>query len=112
MLLVMQLLREKNQLLRYVKKDKKKFLTQRELLFILLFLQICPCKNGGFCKEDESGKLLCMCPIDFHGDTCEVGFASSMAGGAAASIIVPIMVTFLVLLTAAAVFMVLKKRPL
>lgn len=76
------------------------------------FDQICPCQNDGYCKEDETGKLICICLADFHGDACEVGLASTRYGGSTASIIVPIVVAILVLLAAAAVFMVLKKRPL
>ncbi|KAL7294867.1 hypothetical protein TKK_0011791 [Trichogramma kaykai] len=73
--------------------------------------KVCQCKNGGFCIEAEGGKLTCVCPEDYRGDTCEIGFASSRSGSAAASIIVPIIVSILVLLAAAAVFIILKKRP-
>lgn len=74
--------------------------------------RICPCRNGGLCQEAEGNKLQCACPAYFHGEFCEVGLVAARSSNATAAIVIPIVISVLVLLGAAAVIMVLKKRPL
>lgn len=74
--------------------------------------RICPCRNGGLCQEAENGKLQCACPAYFHGEFCEMVLVSARPGNTTAAIVIPIVISILVLLGAAAVVMVLKKRPL
>lgn len=72
--------------------------------------QVCPCQNGGYCRDfPEPG---CWCPDKFRGAHCEIGIGFSRAGGPFGAILVPMLVAVLLLLTAAAVFLVIKKRPL
>ncbi|XP_024940882.1 low-density lipoprotein receptor-related protein 2 isoform X2 [Cephus cinctus] len=73
--------------------------------------RICLCQNGGFCKETDTSTLECACPDNFHGQYCEIGIMATRGGTSTAAIVVPIVVAILVFLGAAAVFMVLKKRP-
>lgn len=73
--------------------------------------RICPCRNGGLCQEVEDNKLQCACPAYFHGEFCEV-MVGVRSSNATAAIVIPIVISVLVLLGAAAVIMVLKKRPL
>lgn len=74
--------------------------------------RICPCRNGGLCQEGEDNKLQCACPDYFHGELCEMVLVASRTGNTTAAIVIPIVISILVLLGAAAVIMVLKKRPL
>lgn len=78
--------------------------------------KICPCENGGTCKEPEDGsaELTCACAEDFHGPYCEIHVArnSQPGGGNTAAIVVPIVVILLVLVAATGVWMYLRKRPL
>lgn len=73
--------------------------------------RICPCRNGGLCQEGADNKLQCDCPAPFHGEFCEV-MLGARTSNATAAIVIPIVISVLVLLGAAAVIMVLKKRPL
>lgn len=72
--------------------------------------RICPCRNGGLCQEVED-KLQCDCPAPFHGEFCEI-MLGARSTNATAAIVIPIVVSILVLFGAAAIIMVLKKRPL
>lgn len=76
--------------------------------------RICPCENGGACREDENGDLACDCLPDFTGEHCERGMGGSFApgGGVFTSFLLPVMVIALVLLAAAGVWYVVRKRPL
>lgn len=71
--------------------------------------RICPCRNGGLCQEVED-KLQCDCPAPFHGEFCEI-MLGARSTNATAAIVIPIVVSILVLFGAAAIIMVLKKRP-
>ncbi|XP_046609747.1 low-density lipoprotein receptor-related protein 2 isoform X1 [Neodiprion virginianus] len=71
----------------------------------------CPCQNGGVCRVSENNELECACPTNFHGVHCEVSIVAARAGTSTAAIVIPIIVAILFLLGAAAVFIVLKKRP-
>lgn len=77
---------------------------------------LCPCENGGICKktDDNTNELECACAEDFHGQFCEIHVArnSQPNGANTAAIVVPIVVVLLVLVSAAGVFMYLRKRPL
>lgn len=73
--------------------------------------RICLCENGGVCHELDNG-LECVCPLNYHGQYCELGLVAARAGDSTTAIIIPILVTILILLGAAAIIMVLKKRPL
>lgn len=73
--------------------------------------RICRCQNGGRCQELDD-KLVCNCREDFHGEFCETAAVAARAGGSTAAIVVPIVICLLVLFCVAAIFMVLKKRPL
>ncbi|XP_070148921.1 low-density lipoprotein receptor-related protein 2 [Polyergus mexicanus] len=72
--------------------------------------RICRCQNGGRCQEEDD-KLACDCREEFHGEFCEMAAVAARAGGSTAAIVIPIVVCLLVLFCAAAIFMVLKKRP-
>lgn len=76
--------------------------------------KICSCQNGGVCREDESGKLVCECLVEFDGQMCETSLGHSYNPGQSntAAIVVPIMVFLLVLMAAAGVWYVIRKRPL
>jgi len=73
--------------------------------------RICRCQNGGRCQEEDD-KLACNCREEFHGEFCEMAAVAARAGGSTAAIVIPIVICLLVLFCAAAIFMVLKKRPL
>ncbi|XP_043497943.1 low-density lipoprotein receptor-related protein 2 isoform X2 [Polistes fuscatus] len=73
--------------------------------------RVCPCQNGGLCEKVVDNKLKCGCRRDFAGEFCEIGVMVARTGSSTATIVIPIVVSILVLLGAAAVIMVLKKRP-
>nr|CAD7451488.1 unnamed protein product [Timema bartmani] len=79
---------------------------------------VCLCRNGGLCKETDTGDLTCECPEDFLGRLCEdyvhkTGSPGTPGSGAnTAAIVVPIVVVLLVLLMVGAVYFVFWKRPL
>lgn len=75
--------------------------------------RICPCQNGGFCKESENGDLSCDCGTDFNGKNCEkyIGTSHSGGGNSTAAVLIPILI--LVLMGAAVgSWYIIKKRPL
>lgn len=76
--------------------------------------RICPCQNGGACREDDNGDLECDCLPDFAGNHCERGMGGSYGPGSGVftSFLLPVMVIALVLLVAAGVWYVVRKRPL
>lgn len=75
--------------------------------------RICPCQNGGLCREDADLELACDCMSDFGGVHCEklLGHSHSHSPGNTAAIVVPITVILLVLLAAGGVWFVIRKRP-
>jgi low density lipoprotein-related protein 2 len=75
--------------------------------------KICTCENGGMCMENELGELKCECLPEFSGSNCEQSLGHTYIPGSAntAAIIVPIMVIILVLIAAAGVWYVIRKRP-
>lgn len=73
--------------------------------------RICRCQHGGRCQEEDD-KVACNCREEYHGEFCEMAAVAARAGGSTAAIVIPIVVCLLVLFGAAAIFMVLKKRPL
>lgn len=77
--------------------------------------RICPCQNGGICKEsvENTGELVCECQMDYLGQYCDVHVARSKQGASGTTaIVVPIVVVMLVLAAATGVWMYLRKRPL
>lgn len=76
--------------------------------------RICPCQNGGFCKEDERGDLVCDCQLDYKGEHCEHNIAGAFGHGGAnvAAVVVPIMVILLVILAAGGAWYIIRKKPL
>lgn len=76
--------------------------------------RICPCENGGLCKENDQGDLVCECLPEFNGENCEKPLSHSHGPSeeTVTAIVVPIMVILLVILAAAGVWYVIRKRPL
>lgn len=76
--------------------------------------RVCPCQNGGLCREDDSGDLFCDCLPDFAGANCERSMGSSFSpgSGTVSAIFLPILVIALVVLAGAGVWYVIRKRPL
>lgn len=76
--------------------------------------RICPCQNGGLCKEDAQGELLCECRTQFVGEHCETSTMGAFGHGDAnvTAVVVPIMVILLVMMAAAGAWYVIRKRPL
>lgn len=76
--------------------------------------RICPCQNGGQCREDDTGNdLVCVCLAEFSGAHCEF-YSERMFGsspGSAAAIYIPILVAILIAATVGLYF-IIKKRPL
>ncbi|XP_063240571.1 low-density lipoprotein receptor-related protein 2 [Bacillus rossius redtenbacheri] len=76
--------------------------------------RVCPCRNGGLCKETAVGTLECDCPVDFGGGHCEHFLGTSQASAAdtsTAAIVVPVVVVLFLLLAGAALYFVLWKKP-
>jgi low density lipoprotein-related protein 2 len=75
--------------------------------------RICQCQNGGFCKEDDNGGVICDCPVDFNGKFCEkfLGQAFGGGGNSTAAILIPIIILAL-MGAAVGSWFVIKKRPL
>ncbi|XP_071451711.1 low-density lipoprotein receptor-related protein 2 [Hetaerina americana] len=87
--------------------------------------RVCPCRNGGICKEGEpiiegeEASLICECPPDFQGRLCDSftqrnrgpGGSGNRAGSSATAIVVPIIVVLLLLAGITAVYFFLRKRP-
>lgn len=75
--------------------------------------RICPCQNGGLCREDDTGNdLVCVCLAEFSGAHCEF-YSERMFGsspGSAAAIYIPILVAILIAATVGLYF-IIKKRP-
>ena len=77
--------------------------------------RICPCQNGGLCREVDDGGLQCSCPPEYLGQYCDTHVQRTRAPGSGAStaaIVIPIVVILLLLLTAGAVYFIHRKRPL
>lgn len=76
--------------------------------------RICPCQNGGLCRENEAGDLICDCPNEFHGEYCDVHVALTRNpnGSGAMAALIPLFVILLVLASATGVWFYLRKRPL
>lgn len=76
--------------------------------------RICPCQNGGLCRESETGDLVCECPEFFSGQYCDVHVLHSRTPGETntAAIVIPIVVILLVLGAATGVWFFIRKRPL
>ncbi|XP_049818680.1 low-density lipoprotein receptor-related protein 2 [Aethina tumida] len=75
--------------------------------------RVCPCENGGICRETDTGDLTCECLPDYRGQNCDVHTAHNRQGGGstATAIVVPIVVILLVVAAAAGVWVFLRKRP-
>ncbi|XP_039499245.1 low-density lipoprotein receptor-related protein 2 isoform X1 [Drosophila santomea] len=75
--------------------------------------RICPCQNGGLCKEDAQGELVCECLAEFRGEHCETSTTGAFGHGGAnvTAVVVPIMVILLVMMAAAGAWYVIRKRP-
>lgn len=74
--------------------------------------RVCPCQNSGLCVEDEKGELVCQCPPEFLGRHCDTyAVRRGGASGNMAILVIPIVI-LLVLLSAGAIYVFIRKRPL
>lgn len=75
--------------------------------------RICPCENGGICREDTNGELLCDCLSQFSGSYCEKYQDSSFLNPSSnvATIATVFGVIFAVVLLSGLVFFVIRKKP-
>lgn len=74
--------------------------------------RVCPCQNSGLCVEDEKGELVCQCPPEFLGRHCDTyAVRRGSASGNMAVLVIPIVI-LLVLLSAGAIYVFIRKRPL
>lgn len=75
--------------------------------------RICPCENGGICREDTNGDLLCDCLTEFSGNNCEKYLGGSFLNPSSnvAAIVVPIVIILLVMTAAAGVWYAIRKKP-
>jgi low density lipoprotein-related protein 2 len=65
---------------------------------------VCPCQNGGQCKETNDGGVACECPTDFQGEHCLDHVARTKVPGAdSRSATVIYLLLILVLIVAMAV---------
>lgn len=75
--------------------------------------RICPCENGGICREDTNGELLCDCLSEFSGTHCEKFLGNSFLNPSSnvAAIVVPLVIILLVITAAAGVWYAIRKKP-
>ncbi|XP_075210660.1 uncharacterized protein LOC142318014 [Lycorma delicatula] len=73
--------------------------------------RICKCQNG-YCEEDKNGDLYCNCFPEFRGQFCDIYIqrARVPALGNMAALLIPLTL-LLVVLAAAAIYIVIRKRP-
>lgn len=75
--------------------------------------RICPCENGGTCKETEDGGVECVCRAPLQLPYCATAAAATAARAATtAAVVVPILLILVVALGGAAAWFVIRKRPL
>ncbi|KAF7989294.1 hypothetical protein HCN44_007968 [Aphidius gifuensis] len=73
--------------------------------------RICQCQNGGICQQSDENELVCACIENYHGEHCEINLTLTRNHNTVTAIFVPLVVACLILLSAIAIFIVLKKRP-
>ncbi|XP_066250185.1 low-density lipoprotein receptor-related protein 2 [Euwallacea similis] len=75
--------------------------------------RVCQCQNGGLCREDLEGQLVCECLPSYQGQFCDILTASGSSDqdGTATAVVVPIVVILLILGAATGVWFFIRKRP-
>ena len=75
--------------------------------------RVCACQNGGVCREDINGALMCDCPPEFFGRLCDnlIQKARVPGVGSTTLLVIPVVI-LLLLLVAGALYVFVRKHPL